>query len=174
MLVALERLTTRVARALALGAAAALLLLSIVTMTDILLRWLFSAPIRGFIDVAALATAVIASACFPALIAQRGNVTIRLFGSIAPPGAIRALDTFGALVTAVFFGLMTWQYIRYSAEMTRANEVMGITRWPVGPWWWFVTAMIGIATVVALVVLVREARGAAPGEADDPAGRGSH
>lgn len=156
---ALERKVEQVARALALGAAASLLGLALLTMADVLLRWLFKAPIHGFNDISALAGAVIIAACFPALIAQRGNVTIRLLGSISGPKVSRRLDIFGALVTVVFFGLMTWQYARYSAEMTGAGESTAILRWPAGPWWWVVTAMICIAALVACVVLAREVHG---------------
>lgn len=166
MLVTLETYVRKASRGLALAAAACLLVVALATMADVLLRWLFKAPIRGFLDVAALATAVIIAACFPALIAGRGNITIRLIGSLGGKGLTRALDAFGALVTAVFFMLMTWQYFRYSAEMTQANEATAILRWPTGPWWWAVTAMIVVTTLVACVVFARELVGGTPSEAD--------
>lgn len=159
MLTDLERHVQRVTRALALGAAACLLGIALLTMADVLLRWLFKAPIKGLMDLAALASAVIIAACFPALLAQRGNVTIRLLGSFAGPRVARVLDSFGALVTAVFFALMTWKYIEYSAEMTSAGESTVVLRWLTGPWWWVVTAMIGITAFVGLVVLAREIAG---------------
>lgn len=167
MLERLERLVRRVSRGLALGAAAALLLLALATMADVLLRWLFKAPIRGFLDVAALATAVIVAAYLPALLAQRGNITIRLLGSLGGKSLTRILDTFGSLVTVVFFALMTWQYVRYSAEMVSANEATAILRWPTGPWWWVVTIFITVTTLVAIVVLMRDVAGGKPIEDGD-------
>ncbi len=149
----------RIARALAVGAAAALLALALATMVDILMRWLFKAPIRGFLDIAALATAVIIAACFPALIVNRGNITIRLLGSLGRGRFARVLDSFGALVTAGFFSLMTWQYVRYAAEMTRAGETTAILRWVTWPWWWLVTGFIAITTIAAWVMFARDARG---------------
>lgn len=149
----------RIARGLAVGAAAALLALALATVADVLLRWLFKAPIRGFLDVAALATAVIVAACFPALIVSRGNITIRLLGSLGGGRFARVLDAFGALVTAGFFSLMTWQYVRYAAEMTRAGETTAILRWVTWPWWWLVTASIAITALTAWVVFVRGAAG---------------
>ena len=159
MLTILERHVQRLTRVLALAAAACLLGIALLTMSDVLLRWLFKAPIKGLLDLSALASAVILSACFPALIAQRGNVTIRLLGSFTGPRIARHLDIFGALVTAAFFALMTWKYIEYSAEMTSANESTVVLRWPTGPWWWVVTAMIAVTTLVALVVLARDIAG---------------
>jgi TRAP-type transport system small permease protein len=161
LLANLERHIDRLALLLALAAAACLLVLALLTMADVLLRWLFSAPIHGLGDFSALVTSVVVAGCFPMLMARRGNVTIRLLGGWLGPRAGRVLDSFGALVTAVFFSLMTWQYIRYSAEMTQANEATPILRWLVGPWWWVVTTLIAIATFAGLVVLVRELTGGA-------------
>ena len=158
MLVSIERGINRLALFLALSATAGLLLVALATMVDVLLRWLFRAPIPGLGEISALFTAVIVSACFPMLIAQRGNVTIRFVGSVLGPRIARVLDAFGALVCAVFFSAMTWQYLRFSIEMTGAGESTPILRWPVGPWWWVVTLMITIAALIAYVVFVREAR----------------
>ena len=79
----------------------------------------------------------------------------------SPPAARgrQVLDVFGALVTAGFFGLMSWQYVRFTAEAMHAGESSPILRWPIAPWWWAVTALIGVTTVVAIVVLAREIAG---------------
>ncbi|MFM9968602.1 MAG: TRAP transporter small permease [Burkholderiales bacterium] len=159
MLSSLERGIERIALLLALSAATGLLLVAFATMADVLLRWLFKLPIPGLGEISALFTAVVVAACFPMLIARRGNVTIRFVGSTLFPRLARWLDVFGALVTSLFFIAMTWQYLRFAAEMTQAGESTPILRWPVGPWWWAVTLMIAIAAVITLVVLLREARG---------------
>jgi TRAP-type transport system small permease protein len=159
MLSKIEQRLESLALVIALVASACLLVVALATMADVLLRWLFKAPIHGLNDMSALVTAVVVAGCFPMLLTRRGNVTIRLLGSWLGPRTSRVLDSFGALVTAVFFALMTWQYIRYSAEMTQANEATPILRWPVGPWWWVVTALITITTIAALIVLARELRG---------------
>lgn len=159
MLDSIEREVGRITRVLALAAATCLLGVALLTMADVLLRWLFKAPIRGLMDVTALACAVIVATYFPALLARRGNITIRAFGGFGSGRVGRMFDTFGALVTAVFFALMTWKYIEYSIEMTAAHEATVVLRWLTGPWWWVVTVMIGVTTLVALVVLAREFAG---------------
>lgn len=159
MLSFIERWSERLALALALSAAAVLLLVAIATMLDVLLRWLFKLPIPGLGEISALFTAVVVAACFPMLIAQRGNVTVCLAGAALGKRTARLLDLFGALMSVLFFSAMAWQYMRFSAEMTSAGESTPMLRWPVGPWWWVVTAMISIAAVIAFVVLAREARG---------------
>jgi TRAP-type C4-dicarboxylate transport system permease small subunit len=156
---AIERAIDRLALALALTAAAGLLLVAIATMVDVLLRWLLRMPIPGLGEISALFTAVVVAACFPMLIARRGNITITLVGSALGKSASRVLDAFGALVSALFFSAMTWQYLRFSAEMSSAGETTPILRWPAGPWWWVVTLMIMIAALIAIFVFVRDVRG---------------
>lgn len=180
MLEAVEQQVGRVTRVLALASATCLLGVALLTMADVLLRWLFKAPIRGLMDLTALSCAVIVAAYLPALLARRGNVTIRAFGGVGTGLIGRTCDAFGALVTAVFFALMTWKYIEYSAEMTSANEATVILRWLTGPWWWVVTVMIGVTTVVAVVVLARDLAGrsssnaASPDHADSPHASSTH
>ncbi|MSQ53236.1 MAG: TRAP transporter small permease [Betaproteobacteria bacterium] len=159
MLGRIERGIDRLALLLALSAAAGLLVVALAIMLDVLLRWLFKAPIPGLGEISALFTAVVVAACFPMLIARRGNVTIRFVGSVLGVRTARLLDVFGALICALYFSAMTWQYLRFSIEMTGAGESTPILRWPVGPWWWVVTLMIAITTLITYVVFVREARG---------------
>jgi TRAP-type C4-dicarboxylate transport system permease small subunit len=150
----LERALVRATRGVALGAVACLLGLATLTVADVLLRWLAGAPLRGFNDFAAVASAIVCAACFPALIARRGNVTIRFAGSLLGTRANRWLDAFGALVTALFFLAMTVQYARYSLELTGAGERMAILRWPTGPFWWAVTLMIAVTALAAAAVFL--------------------
>jgi TRAP-type C4-dicarboxylate transport system permease small subunit len=153
----LEQALVRATRGVALAAVACLLGLAALTVADVLLRWLAGAPLRGFNDFAAVASAIVCAACFPALIARRGNVTIRFAGSLLGTRANRWLDAFGALVTALFFLAMTVQYARYSLELTGAGERMAILRWPTGPFWWAVTLMIAVTALVALAVFLLDA-----------------
>jgi TRAP-type C4-dicarboxylate transport system permease small subunit len=168
VLARLEAQTLSVTRWLALGACTMLLVISIVTMVDVLLRWLFSAPIRGFYDFAVMATAVACAACFPALIAQRGNITIRFVGKVLGRSATRVLDAFGALVTLAFFAAMAWEYVYFSLDMARAGERLPILQWLVWPWWTIVTLMIGATALVAAIVLLFIVHGHVSGEAADP------
>ena len=142
-------------RWLALGACACLLAIALGTLADVLGRWLFGAPIRGYNDFAALGIAVACAAFLPALIAQRGNLTITLLGRLLGARASRWLDAFGALVTFAFFALMAWQYLRYAAEMARAGERMAILQWPVWPFWSAVALAVCATAVVSLAVIFR-------------------
>ena len=145
----------RLAQALAVMGGCALLLLAIGTGVDVLLRYGFARPIRCVVDVSALAGAVALAACMPWVVANRGHIAVDFLGQALGPRARRRLDDFGALVTAGFFALMAWQYVRFALELRATGETTAVLRWPAWPWWAAVALFIALAAVVGLATLRR-------------------
>ncbi len=143
----------RASRALAAAAVLGLMLIAAGTTADVVLRYAFAQPIPGFVDVTALAGAVLLAACMPWVVASRGNIAIDLVGRAAGPRARRALDLLGASVTFVFFAVLAWNYAAFALEMFRGGERMAILRWPVWPWWSGVAACIAMTACVAALTL---------------------
>jgi TRAP-type C4-dicarboxylate transport system permease small subunit len=143
----------RLAQALAVLGGCTLLLLAIGTGIDVVLRYGFARPIRGFVDVSALAGAVALAACMPWVVANRGHIAVDFLGKALGPRAHRRLDDFGALVTASFFALMAWQYIRFALELRSTGETTAVLRWPVWPWWAAVALFIALAAMIGLATL---------------------
>lgn len=140
----------RAAATLAVVAMACLLLLGMVTTVDVLLRYAFASPIRGFVDIASLAGAVLLAACMPHVLASRGNIAIDMVGRALGHGWRRALDRFAALVSAGFFGVLAWQYVRFALDMAETSQSIPVLRWPVWPWWAAVALCIVVAAMVAV------------------------
>lgn len=155
----------RLSEGLALISVACLLALSALTGVDVIGRYAFGQPIPGFTNAAGLVTALVVAGFFPVLTMRKANITLRPFAKAGGGVVGRLLDSFAALITALFFAVMAWQYASYAAEAVRSGEYIAVLRWPVGPWWWGVTVLIAITAVAAFVVFVQEARGQAdPGE----------
>jgi TRAP-type C4-dicarboxylate transport system permease small subunit len=152
----LDRRAHQLAEGLAGAAISGLLLLAFGTAIDVLMRYAFATPIRGFIDVVSLAGAVLLSACMPHVVASRGNIAVDFLGQGLGPRPKRWLDTFGAVVTGLFFSLMAWQFVRYALEMKQTAQVTPVLRWPVWPWWSAVAAFITLTALVALCTLRTE------------------
>ncbi len=149
----LHRLATHFAEVLAGLAVSGLLLLAILTGVDVLMRYLFNAPIRGMTDFSMVAAAVLLSACMPHVVASRANIMVSFVGRVLGPTAFRALNFFGALVTCVFFAFMAWQCTRYAISMYQGGETLPTLRWPVWPWWSGVAVFISLTALVALATL---------------------
>ncbi len=149
----LEPRARRLAEGLAGLAVGGLLLLAFGTAVDVLMRYAFASPIRGFIDVVSLAGAVLLSACMPHVVASRGNIAVDFLGQGLGPRARRWLDSFGALATALFFSVMGWQYARFALEMKQTAQVTPVLRWPEWPWWAAVAVFIALTAGVGLCTL---------------------
>lgn len=141
----------RAAAGLALAAVIGLLLLALATALDVLLRYVFSSPLRGFVDIASLAGAVLLAACFPYVLVVRSNISVDVLGRRLGGGFKTALDRFAAVVTAAFFVLMAWQYVRFALEMQETAQVIPVLRWSVWPWWAAVALFIVLAAAAAVL-----------------------
>lgn len=157
-----DRFTRRVAFIGLLG----LLSVAIVIMVDVLLRWIFLAPIMGFEEVASLLYAVVVATCFPAGLIQGHNITIRFLGKGLGPRIELWLESFGTLLTLVFFFLVAWQIgdVAYD-EMIHDRTTLTL-RMPTAPWWWVVatvlTLCLPVQVMVTVIAFVRAATGRIP------------
>ena len=166
---------------LALIGFAGLLGLAVMTSLDVLLRWLAGTPIQGVNDVSAVVMAVVISACIPANLAMKQNISVEVFGSLAGGGrAESALTAFASLVTLIFIILVAWQFVPYAANLPTNGDRTWVLAWQVWPWWTAASVMMILAAVVQLVVfladfaaLVRGGNGP-PEPEDDPAATDAH
>ena len=158
----LDRFTRRVAFVGLVG----LLAVAVVTMADVLLRWLFSAPIEGFEDVGELLFAVIVATCFPAGLLQGHNITIRFLGRGLGKRTALWLEWFGATLTLVFFVFVAWQLVIFAVDEMENHRFTQTLEMATAPWWWAVTAIIAVCVpvqfLVAVAALVRAITGRVP------------
>jgi TRAP-type C4-dicarboxylate transport system permease small subunit len=143
----------RAAEKLALVAVGGLLLLAVGTALDVRLRYAFASPIRGFVDIASLAGAVLLAACFPYVLVSRTNIVVDMLGRSLGRGSKLALDRFGAFVTAAFFILMAWQYVGFAVELRDTRQVIPVLRWSVWPWWAAVALFVVLAAAGATLTV---------------------
>ncbi|MCW5687065.1 MAG: TRAP transporter small permease [Pseudolabrys sp.] len=156
----------KVSGAMALIGFFGLLILALMTTLDIGSRWLFAAPIHGVNDVSAIVMAVVIAACVPANLAARQNITVEFLGNMLGPRGKAFFDGFGGLFTLAFIGLMAWQFVPYSAEVTRSGQTTWVLKLPIAPGWWIATALLLISVPVQLVVVLFDFSRAFRGDRD--------
>ncbi|MFN2645058.1 MAG: TRAP transporter small permease subunit [Burkholderiales bacterium] len=155
MLAALERLTLTATRALSVVGLIALMGLAAMTLADGLLRWLANRPIEGVRDLGGLAIAVAIACCIPVGLIERGNIAIRLGGTLhARLGKV--LDAVAALAVAAILALAAWQFWIYAAKMARAHETTFVLQIPIAPFWFGVDLILWAAVAVQLIVAARD------------------
>lgn len=148
----------RIARAIAALGVVALVGLALLVMVDVVLRWLFAAPIDGVAEISKLIIAMVVASFFPAALAERQHIAIEFVGKSLGPRAKATLEAFGALVTFGFFAAVAWRFVLYTAELGRSGETTWILGWPIAPWWVVVTVFIVFCVPVQAIVLARIVR----------------
>jgi TRAP-type transport system small permease protein len=151
-------------RWLALVGLVGLVAVALVTITDVLLRWLFNLPVDGVGEVSRLVVAVSIASFFPIALVERNNISIQFLGAALGPRARLWLDTIADVVTSFFFLVLGWQFVLYTLEISESGETTWILGWPVTPWWVVTTVFMLFCIPVQLLMLVRQARTAAQGD----------
>jgi TRAP-type C4-dicarboxylate transport system permease small subunit len=135
---------------LGVAASAILLAMMLLTVVDVVARYVFSRPIRGAFEVTELMLLVLIFAGLPLVSHADEHVTMdfidRMLPARAVPVLIRAVH---AAVAAVFF-FLTWQVIIKAARISAYGDTTDVLRIAVGPFVYFMAAMIGLSGLVHL------------------------
>ena len=80
-------------------------------------------PILGTIELVGLMAALLLAFALPSAHTQKAHIGIDLLRSKMPPRIRRINDMAVNSITAVFFGLVSWQCILYAQELRKTGEV---------------------------------------------------
>ena len=156
LLLRLERFIIFWTRALALAGFVGLVVTSLSTTIDVLLRWLANSPIKGLPDVISLAVVIVIATSFPVVIAQRQNITIRFLGDVIGPRVALWFDAFGSVVLLVFIALVGWQVSVYAGELIASGRTTWQLRIPSGPYWLAAAAIVLLCVPIQAVAVVAD------------------
>lgn len=154
----LDRLAARcvlVTQRIAFVGVGGMLFIAFATIGDVLLRWLFNAPIAGLGEVTSMALAVAVAACLPAGAAQGVNLTVDLLGTRASPATLARLKLFGAAALLAFYALLAWRMGEYAHSLQARSATTVYLGIPVAPFMWAVTAFLAGAAFVQAVLVSR-------------------
>ena len=156
MLSVLERVALAGTRGLSVAGLAALMGLAAMTLADGLGRWMLGSPIEGVRDLGGFAIALAIACCLPVVMMERGNIAIRLGGTLSPVLG-RILDALAALLVGAVLAAMAWQVWIYAGKLAHARETTFVLQIPVAPFWFGVDAILWLAVLVQAVVALRDA-----------------
>lgn len=152
----IEQFGLRVTRLISVAGLTALMFLAVMTLADGMLRWLANAPIDGVRDMGGLAVAIGVAACLPVGLMERSNITLHFLGSLGAPVIGRILDAIAALVVAVVYVALAWQFTIFASKMAQAHEVTWVLQIPTAPFWYVVAAILWLSVIVQIIVTVLE------------------
>ena len=133
-----------------LGIAASALLFAMMGLTfvDVVARYLFNSPIRGGFEMTELLLLVLIFAGLPLVSHGDEHVTMDFIDRMLPRRALAALVRIvHALVAAMFF-FLTWQMLIKAQRIAGYGDTTDVLRIAVGPFVYFMAAMIGLTALV--------------------------
>jgi tripartite ATP-independent transporter DctM subunit len=166
---ALNRRMVSLTRRIAFAGVLVMLFLAFATVGDVLLRWLFNAPISGFNEILSMGLAVAISATFPAGAAQRVNLTVDFLSARIGPCGLARLKVIGAVALLLFYALLSWRIGSYAADLAGRGAVTLYLNIPMGPVMALVSLFLAISALVQFVALLVAVKYALAGR-PEPAG----
>lgn len=124
-------------------------------LADVLMRWLFNAPLMFVSDIGHFNSAVFTASFFPLCILGRHFIAVRFLGTALGERASAWLEVFSDLATLVVFSLIAVQMFRFAARTTQTGLGSKVLEIPQYPWWWAVWAIIAFSLLVQAMTLIR-------------------
>jgi TRAP-type C4-dicarboxylate transport system permease small subunit len=125
--------------------------LVVLVTTDVVLRYVFDAPLQWARDVNGLFLLMSIAAALPHAWDRAYHIRMEVVYERFPPGLKRSVDVLSAFAGVVFFGLMAFQAAAYVPFMMRTGETGEDLLWPLWPYMAFMAFCAALA-VVRLVV----------------------
>ncbi len=136
--------------ALGVAASAILFAMMLLTFVDVIARYLLNWPVRGAFEITELMLVVLIFAGLPLVTHAGEHVTMdlidRMLGSRAQAVLNRAME----LICAGLMFFLMWQMWLKAGKIAGYGDTTDILRIPVGPFVYFMAAMIGLSGLVHL------------------------
>ena len=133
-----------------LGIAASALLFGMMCLTfvDVVARYLFNSPLRGGFEITELTLLVLIFAGLPLVSHGDEHVTMDFIDRMLPPRAVGVLIRLVHALVAAMFLFLTWQMLIKAGRIAAYGDTTDVLRITVGPFVYFMAAMIGLTALV--------------------------
>ena len=162
---ALDRLNHRATIAthrIALVGFTGLVLIALLTFYDGAARYLDLPRVSGFSDFGELLFPIIIASCFPALLIQQKNLTIRVLARVTGDGAARWADLAAAVAVLIFFTLLGLQFMQMTLDFHSAGRTTATIEIPTALFWMIATAILWLCVPIQLLVVLSRLRDPSP------------
>ncbi|WP_274585637.1 TRAP transporter small permease [Neisseria leonii] len=117
----------------ALGGVVILVLVCLISTVSVLGRWLFSAPLKGDVELVQIGCALAISAFLPYAQMKNAHVIVDFFTVKAPEAVRRILDAAAALILAAIGFVLAWRSYFGAVGAFKSKSATMILGWP--EWW---------------------------------------
>ncbi len=150
----LEKIDDICGRILLVLSGAAVVALMLVATGNVVLR-IFHAPYRGTYEIVSFLGAIGVAFALAATQRKKGNIVVDIFSSRYPEPVKRLVDALSAAISALFFGIVSWQIVVWGARIMAAGEVSETLKIIYHPFVFGVAAGFGLLTLTSLLDIPR-------------------
>jgi TRAP-type C4-dicarboxylate transport system permease small subunit len=121
---------------------AALIVMMMIVVSDVVLRAAFNTPVQGAYDGVSIALLVMTMFGIAPVVAQRSEILIDLIDGLLPPAGLRVLALVSAVTGLTLFAFFGWSMIQPATDAWEWGErslELGIPKWPL-----WVLAFVGL------------------------------
>ncbi|MBI9086906.1 MAG: TRAP transporter small permease [Desulfobacterales bacterium] len=158
----MDRWIERTVRGLNWIAAGCVTAMMLLTVVDVVLR-LFRRPITGAYEIVGLLGALFVSFSLAQTSVERGHIAVDFLIQKLPPRIQAAVDGLNDLVCTILFAMVTWQCIKYAADIRAFGEVSMTLQVPIYPFIYGIAIGCGMLCLVLTMNLIRSIQGFARG-----------
>ena len=139
-----------------------LVLIALLTFYDGAARYLDLPRVSGFSDFGELLFPIVIASCFPALLIQQKNLTIRVLGRLLGDGAARWADVAAAVAVLIFFLLLGTQFVQMTLDFHSAGRTTATIEIPTALFWMIATSILWLCVPIQLLVVLLRLRDLSP------------
>jgi TRAP-type C4-dicarboxylate transport system permease small subunit len=133
-----------------------------VSVVDVVGRYVLNRPLPGSSEITEILMAVLIYAGLPLVSLRRAHIAVDLLDSLTPPKVARARDAVVGILSVVVLGIVAWRLWAYADQIRESKDVTEYLKLPLAP---FAYAMSVLAAIAAVVEIYRTLRPAGPATA---------
>jgi TRAP-type C4-dicarboxylate transport system permease small subunit len=139
-------------------AAALLFGIMVLTVVDVVGRYVFNAPVKGSIEAIELILGVLVYMAIPLAAARGEHIRIDLLDYLLGPNAQRMQRIVGNAVSAVVMAFLAWRLYERGAQFAKFKDTSSHLDVPLGPVAWVMAFFAAVTVLVVLRDLVHAIR----------------
>lgn len=151
----LDRTALAVTERIAAFGVIGIIAVGLFTVSDVLLRTFFNAPIRGLNEITQPLMALGVAACLPAGVIGRVNISIDAAKSLMPKTVYAWLRVLGAVALLAFLAIVSLRLWALAGRAHSLGSATSVLRLPVGPMLTAATILVALSVPFQLIPVVR-------------------
>lgn len=136
------------------SAATLLMLMMVLTFTDVIGRYFFDSPVNGAYELTEVLLAFVVFFALPLVTLENGHITVSLFDTWFNDAVKKAKELVINLMMVVVQAVMTWRLCIQANDMATYGDVSMFLRIPYGWIAYIMTVLAAISTLFSLYLVL--------------------